>query len=69
MDLFRNKLEEVKVATTKDIVRKKALEDVVIKRDELFEKENELFSQCRILKTYYLKIKDYEFQGKSAPHD
>jgi hypothetical protein len=67
MDMFRTKLEEVKVATTKDIVKKRALEDVVIKRDELFEKENELFSQCRILKTYYLKIKDQEFQGKSAP--
>ena len=67
MELFRSKLEEVKVATTKDLVRKKALEDVVIKRDDLFEKENELFSQCRILKDQYLKIKGYEFEGRSAP--
>lgn len=69
MDMFRGKLNDLKVATTKDVVRKRALEDVVIKRDELFEKENDLIKQCSTQKNLYLKIKDYEFQGKSAPSD
>lgn len=69
MELFRGKLDGVRVATTKDVVRKRAMEDVVIKRDELFDKENELFSQLKILKELYQKIKDYEFEGKSAPQN
>ena len=77
INMFKKQLDKTFAITTTEMMKRKELEDLIIKRDrklpyfnpilELFEKENTLLRSVSELKELYNRIKDYEFEGKSAP--
>lgn len=69
IDMIKKRLDKTYALTTEDVARRKALEDIIIQRDSLFEQENSYISKINELRELYLRIKDFEFEGKSAPAD
>ena len=69
METFKKKLDDTKAVSSGNVVRIREIEDLIVQRDALFEKENRLLQAVVELKSLYLRIKDYEFEGGSAPRD
>ena len=69
MNMFKQKLDDTKAVSSGNIVRIKEIEDIIIQRDILFEKENKLISNIQEMRRVYMRIKDYEFEGGSAPKE
>ena len=68
IDMFKKRLDKTYALTTEDVARRKALEDIILQRDALFEKENEYISKINELRELYLRIKDFEFEGIVRQH-
>lgn len=76
MEAFKKRLDDTKAVSTSNVIRIRELEDLIIQRDGslvthavLFEKQNKLNLEITELKKIYLRIKDYEFEGGSAPRE
>ena len=67
--MINDRLKNKYSITTGDLVKKNVLEELIVERDKVFETENELIGDIARLRELYLIIKDYEFEGKSAPKE
>ena len=67
--MINDRLKNKYSITTGDLVKKNVLEELIVERDKVFESENELIGDIARLRELYLIIKDYEFEGKSAPKE